>query len=92
MNVGGWNLGKGISSVKGYRQTQTPGPGDVGYETLDEFQHHFVIEKVVREGSLFRLHTIEGNSPPNSNHKIAAGRIHDPAAKQVQYRFYTCFE
>ena len=28
MNVGGWNLGKGISSVAGFRQTWTPGPGE----------------------------------------------------------------
>lgn len=92
MNVGGWNLGKGISSVKGFRQTWTPGPGDVGYESLGEFQHHFVVEKVVPEGSVLRLHTVEGNSPPNSNHKIASDRIHDPNAKQVKYRFYTCFD
>lgn len=92
LNVGTWSLGKGISSVRGFRQTWTPGPGDVGYETLGEFQHHFVIEKAVKEGSVFRLHTIEGNSPPNSNHKIASDRIHDPSAKNLQYRFYTCFE
>ncbi len=92
MNVGGWNLGQGISSVRGFRQTFAPAPGDVGYETLGEFQHHFIVEKAVPEGSAFRLHTVEGNSPPNSNHKIASDRIHDPSAKQVQYRFYTCFD
>jgi len=91
MSVGGWNLGKGISSVKGFRQTGTPAPGDVGYESLGEFQHHFLIEKAVPEGKVLRLHTIEGNSPPNSNHKIASDRIHDPAAAKPQYRFYTCF-
>lgn len=91
MNVGGWNLGQGISSVKGFRQTFSPGPGDVGYESLGEFQHHFVVEKAVPEGSVLRLHSVEGNSPPNSNHKIAFDRIHDPNAKQVKYRFYTCF-
>ncbi|MFN7985938.1 MAG: peptidoglycan-binding domain-containing protein [Thermoanaerobaculia bacterium] len=92
MNVGNWNVGKGISSVRGFRQTWSPAPGDVGYESLGEFQHHFVIEKAVKEGNVFRLHTLEGNSPPNSNHKIASDRIHDPSAKDVQYRFYTCFE
>ena len=92
MNVGGWNLGQGISSVRGFRQTFAPAPGDVGYETLGEFQHHFIVEKAVPEGSAFRLHTVEGNSPPNSNHKIASDRIHDPSAKEVQYRFYTCFD
>jgi peptidoglycan hydrolase-like protein with peptidoglycan-binding domain len=92
MNVGGWNLGKGISSVTGFRQTHSPAPGDVGYETLGEFQHHFLIEKVVPEGKRLRLHTIEGNSPPNSNHKIASDRVHDPSSASPQYRFYTCFE
>jgi len=92
MNVGEWNLGKGISSVRGFRQTGTPGPGDVGYESLGEFQHHFIVEKAVKEGGVYRLFTVEGNSPPNSNHKIASDRIHDPSAKQAQYRFYTCFE
>lgn len=89
--VGSWVQSQGISMVAGFRQTTSPAPGDVGFEALGEFQHHFIVEKAVPEGSVIRLHTIEGNSPPNSNHKIASDRIHDPLSTKPQYRFYTCF-
>lgn len=75
VNVGTWQIGSGISSVKGFKQVpkHDARKGDVGYfnqivpPATQAFQHHFILKEVHPDGSLV---TIEGNSEEHSNFNI----------------------
>jgi hypothetical protein len=56
IDIGNWQMGKGVSSFGKLQQTTTPQAGDIGY--MDTHQHHAIIVKV--EGDI--VHSIDGNS------------------------------
>ncbi len=74
----------GISMVPGFRTiaSQQVRAGDVGYVNND-FEHHFIIEKVLRDEGV--VLTVEGNSPPNSNFSFKRRPISSVTA------YYTVF-
>jgi hypothetical protein len=78
-NVGTWVTGTGISKVRGFRQVNSPLPGDVGY--LDQpFQHHFIVRWLWPESGGVKVDTIEGNSAPNSNFSNQRRELKDVTA------------
>ncbi|NTW51005.1 MAG: DUF4157 domain-containing protein [Chlorobiaceae bacterium] len=57
INIGDWQMGKGVSAYGTLKQTATPQPGDIGY--IDQpFQHHCIVSKV--DGEM--IESIDGNS------------------------------
>jgi len=56
IDIGNWQMGRGVSSFGKLKQTQSPQAGDIGY--MDLHQHHAIIVKV--EGDI--VHSIDGNS------------------------------
>lgn len=57
IDLGNWQMGKGVSAFGTLKQTTSPQPGDIGY--IDQpFQHHCIITKV--NGAT--IDSIDGNS------------------------------
>ncbi len=57
INIGNWQMGKGVSAYGTLKQTSTPQSGDIGY--IDKpFQHHCIVSKV--DGDM--IESIDGNS------------------------------
>jgi hypothetical protein len=56
IDIGNWQMGKGVSSFGKLKQTDSPQAGDIAY--MDAHQHHAIVVKV--EGDV--VHTIDGNS------------------------------
>lgn len=56
IDIGTWQMGKGVSAFGKLKQTESPQAGDIGY--MDANQHHAIIVKV--EGDM--VHSIDGNS------------------------------
>lgn len=57
IDLGNWQMGKGVSAFGTLKQTTSPQPGDIGY--IDQpFQHHCIVTKV--NGST--IESIDGNS------------------------------
>ncbi|MDO8929137.1 MAG: DUF4157 domain-containing protein, partial [Bacteroidota bacterium] len=56
IDIGTWQMGKGVSAFGKLKQTESPQAGDIGY--MDANQHHAIIVKV--EGDI--VHSIDGNS------------------------------
>lgn len=57
INIGNWQMGKGVSAYGTLKPTDTPQPGDIGY--IDQpNQHHCIISKV--DGDT--IESIDGNS------------------------------
>ncbi len=56
IDIGTWQMGKGVTAFGKLKQTETPQAGDIGY--MDDHQHHAIIVKV--EGDM--VQSIDGNS------------------------------
>lgn len=57
INIGNWQMGKGVTSYSTIKPTDTPQPGDIGY--IDQpYQHHCIVAKV--DGDI--IESIDGNS------------------------------
>lgn len=57
INIGNWQMGKGVSAFGTLKVTENPQPGDIGY--IDQpYQHHCIIARV--EGDT--IESIDGNS------------------------------
>ena len=84
--VGLWDLNHGgIGFVPGFRLTNAPRVGDVGFVN-NGFEHHVLLsEDPFVEGFTRKIRTIEGNSDPSSNFNFKVRPITDVAA------FYTCY-
>lgn len=57
LDIGNWQMGKGVSAFGKLKNTTSPQPGDIGY-IHDPNQHHCIVVKV--EGG--NVHSIDGNS------------------------------
>lgn len=62
-----WQLGLGFLTTPERKwllpQTESPQPGDIGYQG-SPFQHHFMVESVDPDG---RVHSVDGNSGAHSS-------------------------
>src|SRR5882757_7280291 len=57
IDLGNWQMGKGVSAFGTLKQTTSPQPGDIGY--IDQpFQHHCIVTKVNGD----TIDSIDGNS------------------------------
>ncbi len=57
IDLGNWQMGKGVTAFGTLKQTTSPQPGDIGY--IDQpFQHHCIVTKVSGD----TIESIDGNS------------------------------
>lgn len=56
LDIGNWQIGRGVTAFGKLTQTNSPQPGDIGYMNLN--QHHCIVEKV--SGDI--IESIDGNS------------------------------
>ncbi len=80
IDLGNWQMGKGVTAFGTLKQTTSPQPGDIGY--IDQpFQHHCIVTKVNGD----TIESIDGNSG------LYSEVIENTRPKTVFTGFFTAF-
>lgn len=84
--VGLWDLHNGgISLVKGFKNTNRPRVGDVGFVNNGKEHHVLLLEDPFVDGFERKIRTVEGNSEPASNFNVRTRPYKDVKS------WYTCY-